>query len=335
MFHKISLLLCCSVFLVNLLFAQQLRVLEGKAQGTYFVIKFLSADTTSLAAPVDSIFAAIDQSLSLYKPGSLINQFNNGDSVKMDEHMMNVVHKAMWISRISGGTFDITVKPLVDAWGFGVRTTTQHALSPDTLRLLLQQVGYRRLKIRGQQLIKKKAGVAIDCNGIAQGYTTDVLARFLESRGISNYLVDVGGELRSKGHNAKQQVWTVGIERPADETGGYPVQAVLSLKDKAITTSGNYRRFFDQGGTRFAHTIDPVSGQALHNNIITVTVIADDAMTADGFDNALMVMGVEKSLLFIARHPEYHIEAAFVYKDKTGTIRERFSPGFKKLLLSE
>lgn len=331
MFRKLVFLL----LLHTPLSAQKLQVLEGKAQGTYFVIKYLSADTSSLAAAVDSVFTAIDQSLSLYQPGSLINRFNAGKSIMMDEHMQLVISKALWISHVTGGAFDITVKPLVDVWGFGVhRPAAQQAPSKDTLQHILQHIGYKYLQIKGTQLIKKKAGVEIDCNGIAQGYTTDVLARFLEQHGITDYLVDVGGELRSKGHNAQQQVWTVGIERPADEMGGYPVQDIISLDNKAITTSGNYRRFFDQGSTRFAHTIDPVSGVAQHNNIISVTVIAKDAITADGFDNALMLMGVDKGLLFIESHPEYGIAAAFIYKDLQGKIQERFSTGFRELLLS-
>jgi FAD:protein FMN transferase len=194
-------------------------------------------------------------------------------------------------------------------------------------------VGYRYLQVRGQHLIKKKKGVEIDCNGIAQGYTSDVMARFLEQKGFSNYLVDVGGELCSRGHNQHGKIWTVGIERPATSDDAYPVQALLALDNKAITTSGNYRRFFDQGGTRFAHSINPTTGEALHSNIVSVTVVAKDAITADGFDNALILMGVEKGLSFIQQHPEYGLEAYFIYKDGNGKIQERFSPGFEQLLI--
>jgi thiamine biosynthesis lipoprotein len=308
--------------------AQHLMVFEGKAQGTYYIVKYFSADTASLQHPIDSIFGAIDQSLSLYKPGSLINRFNAGHQVQMDTHMQAVIAQSLWISKITAGAFDITVKPLVDVWGFGVhRPAVQTVPSADTLKQILQHVGYRYLRVKGQQLMKLKAGVEIDCDGIAQGYTSDVLAHFLEQKGIINYLVDVGGELCSKGFNQQHKIWTVGIERRD------PVQTIIQLQDKAITTSGNYRRFFDQGGTRFAHTIDPVSGQALHSNIISVTVLAANAITADGFDNALILMGVEKSMEFIRQHPQYELEAYFIYKDTDGTIKEKFSPGFEKLLV--
>lgn len=314
-------------------FAQRLVTMEGKAQGTYYIIKYLSDDPSSLQHEIDSVFADIDRSLSLYKPGSLINRFNEGNAVHMDPHMQAVVTRSLQISKATNGAFDITVKPLVDAWGFGVhKPAMQKRPSADTLKHILQYVGYRHLQVRGTRLTKTKRGVEIDCNGIAQGFTSDVMSRFLEQKGIRNYLVDVGGELCSSGHNQHGKIWTVGIERPADN-GAYPVQALLALDNKAVTTSGNYRRFFDEGGTRFAHSIDPATGEALHSNIISVTVIAKDAITADGFDNALILMGVERGLAFIGQHPEYGLEAYFIYKDESGKIQERFSPGFEALLI--
>ncbi|KAA2240061.1 FAD:protein FMN transferase [Chitinophaga agrisoli] len=315
--------------------AQQLQVCEGKAQGTYYIVKYISGDTRSLQKGIDSVFAAIDQSLSVYQPGSLINQFNSGSQVRMDDHLQAVITKALQVSKTTAGAFDITVKPLVDAWGFGVqRPAHRGAPTPDTLQQLLQRVGYHYLTVKGPILSKKKPGVEIDCNGIAQGYTVDVLSRFLEQHGIVNYLVDVGGELRARGMNAQHRTWMVGVERPAADSSSQPEQTLLHLQDKAIATSGNYRRFFDQGGTRFAHTIDPHNGQALHNNIISVTVIAKDCITADGFDNALILMGVEPALAFISSHPELGLEACFIYKDDQGRIAERFTPGFKQLLIT-
>ena len=246
--------------------------------------------------------------------------------------MQEVVRKSLYISKITGGAFDITVKPLVDAWGFGVKVPASRKIPDnDTLQQLLSRVGYQYLKISGEELLRTKQGVEIDCNGIAQGYTTDVIARFLTSKGIKDYLIDVGGELCSRGTNQYHQTWTVGIECP--DSADYPMQALVKLDNKAITTSGNYRRFFDEGGTRFAHTIDPHTGQALHNDIISVTVMAPDAMTADGFDNALILMGVDNALAFIRQHPSLELEVYFIYKDANGQIQERYSPGFKQYLL--
>jgi len=314
-------------------FAQHLQVSEGKAQGTYYIVKYISRDTVSLQSRIDSIFSVIDQSLSLYQPGSLICQFNAGRQVQMDAHMQAVITRALQVSRATSGAFDITVKPLVDAWGFGpVKPAWQGVPPADTLQQRLQLVGYRYLQVNGNMLSKQKSGVQIDCNGIAQGYTVDVLGRFLEQQGIENYLVDVGGELRARGQNAQHKTWSIGIEGPSPGSSDYPVQTLLYLSNKAIATSGNYRRFFDQGGTRFAHTIDPVSGQALHNNIISVTVIARDCITADGFDNALILMGVDKALAFLRRYPQYGLEAYFIYKDAAGNVQEKYSPGFKRFM---
>jgi len=307
---------------------------EGKAQGTYYIVKYLSADTTSLQPRIDSIFRVIDQSLSLYKPGSVINRFNETGEVQMDEHMQVVVKKALFTHKATKGLFDITVKPLVYLWGFGVHKPSFKGVPPpDSIKATMAYIGSRYLRVKGDHLYAVRKGVQIDCNGIAQGYTVDVLGRFLASQGIKNYLVDVGGELCASGHNHQHKVWSVGIERPSPGDTAYePVQGLVRLPDKGIATSGNYRRFFDQGRTRFAHTIHPLTGVALHNNIISVTVIAKDCFTADAFDNPLILMGVEKGLAYIAQHPAYGLEAIYIYKDKDGTIKEAFSKGFKQYM---
>lgn len=307
---------------------------EGKAQGTYYIVKYLSADTTSLQPRIDSIFRVIDQSLSLYKPGSVINRFNETGRVQMDEHMQAVIKKALFTNKATAGLFDITVKPLVYLWGFGVsKPSFKGVPPPDSIKAAMSYIGSRYLHVKGNELYTTKKGVQIDCNGIAQGYTVDVLGNFLAAQGINNYLVDVGGELCAKGHNHQHKVWSVGIERPSPGDTTYePVQGLVRLPDKGIATSGNYRRFFDQGRTRFAHTIHPLTGVALHNNIISVTVIAKDCFTADAFDNPLILMGVEKGLAYIAAHAEYGLEAIYIYKDKEGTIKEAFSKGFQQYM---
>ncbi|WP_143307011.1 FAD:protein FMN transferase [Chitinophaga vietnamensis] len=341
MFRKVCWLLCFSAAMAG--HAQQriarnvsdtaLRLVacEGKAQGTYYIVKYLSADTASLQSRIDSVFHVIDQSLSLYKPGSLINRFNETGEVQMDEHMRAVIAKALFTNKATDGLFDITVKPLVYLWGFGVSKPSFKGIPPaDSIRRTMPYIGSRYLAVKGNTLRTTKKGVQIDCNGIAQGYTVDVIGRFLEQQGISNYLVDVGGELCAKGHNHMNKIWSVGIERPSPGDTTYePVQGLVRLPNKGIATSGNYRRFFDQGRTRFAHTIHPKTGEALHNNIISVTVIAKDCFTADAFDNPLILMGVEPGLRWLQRHPQYGLEALYIYKANDGTIKEAFSKGFR------
>jgi FAD:protein FMN transferase len=327
-----SILLLCIFCARTNVSAQRLMEINGRAQGTYFIVKYVSDDSTSLQRQIDSIFTAIDNSLSLYKPGSLINRFNKRKSVQMDEHMAYVVRRSIEISEATEGAFDITVKPLVDAWGFGVRKPKVRTVpSTDKLKRILGYVGYRYLKVSGQTLIKLKKNVQIDCNGIAQGYTTDVIARFLQQRGISNYLVDVGGELFASGKNQHGHPWTVGIERPT-QGEAFPPIAMLQLDNKAITTSGNYRNFFMHVVTHYAHSINPITGYALHNNIMAVTVMAKDAITADGFDNALILMGVDKGLELVKKHNQDGLEAYFIYRDDAGEVNVVFSAGYEKLL---
>jgi thiamine biosynthesis lipoprotein len=330
-FFFLAALLWCANTRAQQAPALKLVTCEGKAQGTYYIVKYLSADTTSMDKRIDSLFAVIDQSLSLYKPGSAINRFNETGHITMDAHMKTVIQPALFTSKATNGLFDITVKPLVYLWGFGVTKPSFKGVPPtDSIKAAMSYIGYRYLRVKGDQLYAAKKGVQIDCNGIAQGYTVDVIGQFLSQQGINNYLVDVGGELCAKGHNHLHKTWSVGIERPSPGDTSYePVQGLVRLPDKGIATSGNYRRFFDQGRTRFAHTIHPLTGIALHNNIISVTVIAKDCFTADAFDNPLILMGVEKGLAYVEQHPEYGLEAIYIYKDKDGAIREAFSKGFK------
>jgi thiamine biosynthesis lipoprotein len=314
--------------------AARLMAYEGKAQGTYYIVKYVAADTTNLQSSIDSIFRVIDASLSLYQPGSAINRFNRDGKVQMDEHMQKVIEKALFAHRATNGLFDITVQPLVYLWGFGVTKPSFKGVPPaDSIKRALKLVGSRYLKMKGHELTTTKKGVKIDCNGIAQGYTVDVLGRFLEQRGIENYLVDVGGELCAKGSNQQHKTWSVGIERPSPGDTTYePIQGIVRLPGKGIATSGNYRRFFDQGQTRYAHTMDPKSGVALHNHIISVTVIAPDCFTADAFDNPLILMGVTKGLQFVEQHPEYGLAALYIYRDEDGVIKEAFSSNFKQYM---
>ncbi len=345
--RRILLLAVCSLFLHGKGFAMlricqhvsdslplRLIACEGKAQGTYYIVKYLSADTASLQRQVDSVFRVIDHSLSLYQPGSLINQFNASGRIEMDEHMAVVIQKSIETNRATGGLFDITVKPLVYLWGFGVKKPSFRGIPPaDSIKAAMPYIGSRYLRVSGKVLTTTKPGVQIDCNGIAQGYTVDVIGQFLETKGIHNYLVDVGGELCARGYNAQHQRWSVGIERPSKGDTTYePVPGIVRLAEEGIATSGNYRRFFDQGKTRYAHTIHPLTGIALHNNIISVTVMAKDCFTADAFDNPLILMGVQQGISWIERHPQYGLSALYIFRADDGTIQEAYTKGFDKRL---
>jgi thiamine biosynthesis lipoprotein len=295
------LIMCLALLSEN----RQQYHLEGRAQGTTYTLKYIGMDSIIKQQSVDSIFRVIDQSLSLYYPNSLINQFNVIGNVKMDIHLRKVVEKSLEVNKISGGAFDITVKPLVDLWGFGVKKKNTSIPTSAEIQKVLQVIGSKNLVIKKDSLFALKKGVQIDCNGIAQGYTVDVLASFLEEHGIKDYLVEVGGEIKALGKNISGETWKVGVEGSEIIAGDWhPIKNIIELNDEAITTSGVYRNFFNYNGERYSHIINPKTGFPIKNKIIAVTVIAEKAITADAWDNALMVMGIDliKKNKWLIRH---------------------------------
>jgi len=307
-------------------------VITGRAQGTTYSVIYYAHDSTVTAHQLDSIFRAIDRSLSLYQPGSLINRFNNARrEVKADHHLQKVVRKAMETFHETDGIFDITVQPLVQAWGFGVKRTDK---LPDSAQLqsIKQCVSTQWLHWKGNRLRKAKPCVKIDLNGIAQGYTVDVLADFLEQNGIHHYLVEVGGEIRVKGKKMPgNEPMKIGIEAPpASIFEATSLQQVLTLDSGAITTSGSYRKYYESEGQKITHLIDPRTGFPAQNELISVTVYARDAMTADAYDNALMVMGLEKALQFVEARND--MAAYFIYRKPDGLVADTACRQFHMLL---
>jgi thiamine biosynthesis lipoprotein len=306
--------------------------INGTAQGTTYHITYYATDTTVTRQQIDSILNKIDASLSIYNPASLISKFNNGDTgITMDSHFKKVFEKSLQTWRQTDGIFDITVEPLVQAWGFGPQKITD---LPDsaTIKSLKSCVSSSLLIRQGNKLLKRKPCVKIDVNGIAQGYSVDVLADFLEAHGIRNYLVEVGGEIRVKGHKQPgNEKMKIGIEAPGDDDFQLSMISKIIVTDSgAITTSGSYRKFYESQGKRISHIIDPRTGYSSQNELISVTVYANDAITADAFDNALMVMGLQKALQFVERRKD--ISAHFIYRTKTGTVADTASTRFYNLL---
>lgn len=306
---------------------------SGYAQGTTYAITYYAADSLVTKQEIAQQLAAIDASLSLYQAGSLINQFNQAPrGVRPDAHLQRVVAKALQVYQDTDGLFDATVEPLVQAWGFGTRKTSASAPTPATIQALLRSVGSDKVHLRGDSLVKDVPGVHLDLNGIAQGYTVDVLAALLERRGIQSYLVELGGEIRVRGRKPGGELMRIGIERPDSSAFAAPaLQQVIGLENGAVTTSGNYRKFRQVGATRRAHLIHPKTGYPFQNELISVTVVAPDALTADAYDNALMGMGLAKALQFVQQHPTLH--AYFIYQRADGTVADTATPGFQRLRL--
>lgn len=307
--------------------AQQPKfVMEGRAQGTTYHILYYHPYAAVIQKDIDSVLNVIDLSMSLYRKESLISHFNtqSEDCVEMDPHMANVVRKSLAIYQKSKGVFDVTVKPLVQLWGFGPEHINQYPHKQE-IDSVLQFVGMDKLMLRGKKLCRKSKNVSIDLNGIAQGYTVDVLADFLSSKRVTNFLVELGGEIRTKGTKADRTPFQVGIERPDTENRSL----VLELKNLAVTTSGNYQKSFDMEGKKIHHHINPQTGYPVQNNIASVTVIAKTAMDADAYDNVFMALSVEKGLQLA--NSTKNIEVYIIYKEND-LFKEAFSKGFSQYI---
>jgi thiamine biosynthesis lipoprotein len=304
--------------------------MTGAAQGTYYAITYCSDNNENLQPAVDSLLKQFDLSVSEYLPNSVISRLNNNDTTATaDQIFEKVFKKSMEVSTASNGAFDATVGPLVDAWGFGFSKKAK--VNQAMVDSLLTLVGYQKVRLLGGKLLKTDLRIRIDFDGIAQGYTCDWLAQFFEKKGIHNYLIDVGGEVLGKGVKPDGQLWSVAIEMPAKNAGDErQIKTILLLKDKAITTAGSYRKYYEENGIRYSHTIDPSNGYPVKHSLLSVTVVADDCITADAYDTVFMVMGLEKSKAFLVNHPE--LQAYFISDDQHGGFTIFYTPGFEKLL---
>lgn len=306
--------------------------ITGVAQGTTYSVIYYAQDSVVSKAMIDEQLMNLDSSLSLYKPYSHINQFNNSaKGMTVDRHLLQVVKKSIDTYKQTDGLFDITVQPLVQAWGFGV---TKASGAPDSasIKNILPCVNTKMLQLNGNRLSKAMPCIKIDLNGIAQGYSVDVLAALLEKHGVKNYIVELGGEISVKGRKQPSgEKMKIGIESPNEDAfENHPLQKIISLDKGAITTSGSYRKFYESKGEKITHLINPKTGYPHRNELISVTVYAKDAMTADAYDNALMLMGLKQALAFVERRKD--LAAYFVYKKANGSISDTVSSAFLKLM---
>jgi len=325
------------MFVFILLLACQTKKSEylkitGFAQGTTYHITYENSNNVDYSSDIDSILKAFDKSCSMYDSTSIISRINNNDpTVEADDWFIDVFKKSAEVNTLSEGALDITVGPVVHAWGFGNAPIDKH----DTAYIdsLLQFVGMDKVKLEGRKITKKYPGVSLDVNAVAQGYSVDVVSKFFEVKGIKNYLVEIGGEVRCKGTNANNKFWHIGIDKPTDGnlTPGEELQAVIELNNKSLTTAGNYRKFFVENGVKYGHTIDPKTGFPAKNTLLSATVICNDAITADAWDTAFMVLGLEKSKELLKKLPG--IEVYFIYSNPKGEFEVFFSEGMKKMIV--
>ena len=280
--------------------APQELAIAGPTMGTAYSIKVAFApadvDVRSLRVATDAVLDRIDRSMSGYRPDSEISRFNASTSTdwfEVSSDLARVVDYALQVSRDSDGAFDLTVGPLVAAWGFGAAGEPIDLPDEAKLAELREQVGYQKLEARLQPpaLRKSNASVRVDLNAIAPGYAVDLIAERFRSMRLSDFMIDLGGEVRAQGRNARGEVWRIAVERPIDsEPEPY---AILSLEDASVTTSGEYRHYFDRDGRRYSHTIDPRTGRPVEHSLASVVVIASTAMEVDAWATAFNVLGTK------------------------------------------
>lgn len=302
--------------------------LIGEAQGTYYSIIYYDGDHRNLQPEIDSILKKFDQSVSLWVPNSLISRANNNDTgVVLDEYFIDNFLLAKEISEKTDGAFDFTVGSLVRAWGFGFDADKK--VDDQIIDSILQFTGYMNVNLEQDQIEKNDSRTKFDFNAIAQGYSVDLIGEFLEKKNIENYLVDIGGEVRGRGQKPDGSAWKVGIEKPAkNKHDARDLKAIIQLKNRSVATSGSYRKFYEEKGIRYSHTINPKTGYPVNHSLLSVSVMAENTAIADAFATAFLVMGMDKSIEFLQANGE--LEAFFIYSDKDGHYNTYCTKGFEE-----
>ena len=305
-------------------------ILKGLAQGSYYAITYYDEQGRNFQREVDSIFRAVDRSVNLWVDSSVICKVNRNEEVELDSIFVDNFRIAQEAARLSGGYFDPTISPIVAAWGFSAKTGD--SITPQLIDSLKQLVDYRKVRIENGKVVKENPAMQLDFNAIAQGYTSDMIASFLESRGISNYLVDTGGEIMAKGNKPDGKPWIVGIEKPADNWDSEQVvQTRIALCDKGLVTSGSTRKYVERNGKRYSHCIDPTTGYPVEHQLLSATVLAENSVWADALASICMVMGMERSLETIEAMDG--VEAYYIFVNAEGELETFATEGFDALII--
>ena len=300
-------------------------VLQGLAQGSYYAVTYFDSLGRDFQHDIDSIFHAVDMSVNLWVDTSVISKVNRNEEVTLDAIFIDNFNIAQEAARLSDGYFDPTISPIVAAWGFSYKNGD--SITPQLIDSLKQLVDYRNISIENGKVVKANPAMTLDFNAIAQGYTSDLIASFLDSRGIKNYLVDTGGEIMARGGKPNGKSWIVGIEKPADNWDSEQVvQTRVALHDKGLVTSGSTRKYVERNGKRYSHCIDPNTGYPVEHQLLSVTILAENSVWADALASICMVMGMEKSLPIIQGMDG--VEAYYIFVNENGELETFATEGF-------
>ncbi|MFW5656402.1 MAG: FAD:protein FMN transferase [Bacteroidota bacterium] len=304
----------------------------GFTQGTTFSITYEDNGVGDLSVSIDSVLRAFDLSLSTYIPNSLISKINRNEQLTVSDPLfLEVFNVAREVFEQTNGYFDITVGPLVKAYGF----LNDSVIAPDnhTIDSLLQYVGFDKILIQDGRILKENPNILLDVNAIAQGYSVDVMASFLESKKIKNYLVEIGGEIKAKGVNPSGVTWRIGLDRPVENNNvpGQDLFVKMKLENMSLATSGNYRKYYEEAGIKYTHSINPKTGKTVSRNLLSATVFSKQCITADAYATACMVVGLEQAIEYLERIPE--IWGYLIYSDEKGNYQVYISPETREFLL--
>tara|TARA_R110001583_G_scaffold33943_6_gene114602 strand:+ start:9539 stop:10576 length:1038 start_codon:yes stop_codon:yes gene_type:complete len=316
----------------------KLVMVQGKTMGTYYKVTVVLSEEqlnkpvyalNTLQLKIDEKLELVNDQMSTYRPHSELSSFNQTEkSLKVSPETAFVVQSSLALFELSQGAFDVTVGPLVNLWGFGPDKKPNKVPSNEVIASQKEKVGSEKLTVNENTLIKSIPDLYVDLSAIAKGYGVDVVAEYLQSIGISDYLVDIGGELRAKGVKPLNKQWTLAIEKPVE---GQSVQRIIHIGDNGIATSGDYRNYYEFDGIRYSHTIDPKTGKPINHKLVSVTVIHPSSMMADGFATTIMVLGPEAGLIFAKDNNL----AVFLLVKQGDDFIEHFTAEFEPYLFEE
>ncbi|MFM1915209.1 MAG: hypothetical protein RLZZ531_878 [Bacteroidota bacterium] len=321
---KWKVLISLWIFNSNILTAQhEVKYIEGFTQGTSYHIQYLDAKNRNFKKPIERLFKKFDSSVSTYQSNSLISKINHNLKYgRTDDYFDACFLKAKEIWHLTGGAFDPTVYPLVNAWGFGPEKKDK--LEQAKIDSLLTFVGFEKITLTDGKITKSDPRVSLDFNAFAQGYSVDLVSDFLMQKGVNSFVVEIGGEVYVHG-KLDGQAWKVGLEQPIEnKESKNPITILFELEDIGVATSGNYRKFTVENGVKIAHHIDPKTGMPTSNQLLSASIFTDKCISSDALATAILVMGLEKSILFLAEHPA--IQAYLIYSDENGKYQVFMTP---------
>lgn len=324
-------LVACTFFILN---RSEYREAEGRIFGTTYHIKY--AATHNYDEEIVEALQQVDAALSMFNDTSVLSRFNRGEEFPENDLFNEVVSTGLRISEETDGAFDMTVAPLVNAWGFGLKN--KENVTTAMVDSIMEFVGYKYLTYNPKSkpsISRSNDRTTLDCGAIAKGFGVQQVAKLLASKGCTNYMVEIGGEVALRGQNPQGKKWTLGINKPVDDSTNVnnEIIEVISLTDKSVATSGNYRNFYYQGKKKFAHTINPHTGYPVEHSLLSATVVHASCTEADAYATSFMVMGLEAAQQFIKTHKG--IEAYLIYSDANGNLSTWQSDGFAKYLEQE